>query len=77
MTSSGSFQTSNAVKIKASIKRLKVFQNDNTADASTQVFQGIDSWKKAIGDRLRYKSAELRKNVEKASGVGDRMCDLC
>lgn len=49
-----------------------MFENDNTTNASTLPFHGIDVWKKAIGRRLRYSAAELRKNVEKAVGVNDR-----
>jgi hypothetical protein len=66
---SGTFQIFSAARVKANIKYLKVFQKDDAAN-------GIDSWKKAVGRRLRYSATELRKNIERATGVSDRMCEL-
>lgn len=73
LISSGVFQTSNAVLVKSRIKQLKVFQKDDTKSASSH---DIYSWKKAIGEKLRYSATELRKNLEKTDGVGDTMCDF-
>ena len=70
---SGAFQVTSAAKVKSSIKQLKVFQNDNAKNASILPFHGIDLWRKAIGDRLRYSGIELRKSIEKVDGVEDRM----
>lgn len=55
--------------MKSIIQHLKVFRKDNTKDASRLPSHGIDSWKKDIGDRLRYSAAELRNHIAKAVEV--------
>ncbi|KAF9646512.1 hypothetical protein BDM02DRAFT_3008899 [Thelephora ganbajun] len=68
---SGNFQTSSAFKTKSNLRYLQVFRDDDSK-ASGLPYHGIESWKKAIGERLRYSAVELRKNIDKA-GVGAPM----
>lgn len=48
-----------------------MFRNDSGSKSPTP---DIESWKKEIGERLRYSSAELRKNVDQLKGEVSR-CD--
>ena len=77
LTYLGHLQTLNASKLKNTIRNLGVFRNDYAMNASPLPFQGIDAWTRAIGERLKYSSTELRKNLEKVTELGDRMYDLC
>ncbi|KAF9779250.1 hypothetical protein BJ322DRAFT_450903 [Thelephora terrestris] len=70
---SGTFQTDNSARLKANIKYLEVFRNDNAKKALTPPSNDLDLWKKAIGEKLRFNAIELRKNVEKAIGVNEKM----
>jgi len=72
---SGALDTNGARITKDSLRYLHVFRNDDDSGASKLPYQSIDSWKKAIGERLRYSGVELRKNADKA-GLGILKCDL-
>lgn len=53
-------------RVKDSLKVLHVFRKDNTQQTSGLPHPDMESWKKEIGERLRYSSAELRKSVDQA-----------
>ena len=61
-------------RVKDGIRSLNVFQKDNTQQTSGQPHPDMESWKKEIGERLRYSSTELRKNVVQAKLENSR-CD--
>lgn len=62
----GSVNTFNARRVKAGLRSLHVFRNENNSDTSRLPYPDMEAWKKAIGERLRYNSADLRKNIDQA-----------
>ena len=72
---SGTFDTTGATNLKANILYLEVFRNDDATRVLSPPLHDTGSWKKAIGERLKYDALELRKNVEKAVGINDKLWD--
>ena len=71
----GTFGASDAAKLKANILYLGMFRNDDATRELSLPLHDTSSWKKAIGERLKYSALELRKNVEKAFEVDDKLWD--
>lgn len=66
MLLSGDFDTHAAWQLKANLRSLDVFQADNGSAKLNPANPDIRLWKKAIGQRLRYSGAKLRKNFDQA-----------
>lgn len=62
---SGQFSTTVAKETKAKLKRVAAFRNDQDGRLEDpRPYPDTETWKRAMGDKLKYKTAELRKNLE-------------
>jgi len=63
---SGDFDTHVASQVKADLRFLDVFKAEHGSTAPSSANPYIGLRKKAIGQRLGYSGANLRKNVDQA-----------
>ena len=66
MSLSGDFDTHVASQVKVNLWFLDVFQAECSPTAPSPANPDIGLRKKAIGQRLGYSGADLRKNVDQA-----------
>lgn len=62
---SGQINTAHAKETKVKLKRMDVFRNDRDGSpGSPRPYPDTRVWRRAIGEKLKYKNVELKKNLE-------------
>ena len=62
---SGQISTTVARETKAKLKRMDAFRNDQDGSPKdSRPYPDTETWRRAIGEKLKYKATELRKNLE-------------
>lgn len=62
---SGQISTTVAKETKAKLKRVNAFRNDQDGNPKDpRPYSDAVTWRRAMGEKLKYKAVELRKNLE-------------
>ena len=63
---SGLTNSAGAKETKAKLKRADAFRNDQDGrPRDPRPYPDIETWRRAMGEKLKYEATELRKNLEK------------
>lgn len=62
---SGQVSTTVAKETRAKLKRMDAFRNDQDGTIKEpRPYPDTETWRRAMGEKLKYKASELRKNLE-------------
>ena len=62
---SGQINTVVAKETRAKLKRMDAFRNDQDGrPKDPRPYPDTETWRRAMGEKLKYRATELRKNLE-------------